>query len=295
MMAGLLAALLAMTLVASVLRWRGRSEADLKLAADFGARTLGWWIVVLGFMPAVLAGGVAVLAVFALAAILTWLEFGSVTTVALRPCDRWWAVPLVVAHFLAVAGVLPGPGWWPGFATVALILLTTIATKRSERLARIGWQLLGFAYCVLLLSAAPAIAFCFGARSLFFVIVVVQVGDVLQYISGKTWGRRPLAPWLSPKKTWEGLLGGLAGTALIGAALAPLIHSGRGFGLRCGLGLGLAGTIGGLAMSAVKRRWGVKDFGSVLPGHGGLLDRLDSLTAAVAVAYVWLVWCGAVG
>lgn len=289
-MLGLLATLLGMTAVAAVLRWRGRTEHGRKVAADFGARTLGWWIVVLIFMPAVLAGGAAVLIVFALTAILAWREFSTVTTVVFRPRDWWWAAPLVVAHFLAATGVLSGPGWWPGLAAAGLIVATTKASTGSARVSRIGWQLLGFGYCVLLSSAAPAIAFRFGGRRLFFVMVVVQAGDVLQYVCGKLWGRHPLAPWLSPRKTWEGLLGGLAATALLGAALALLLERGRAAGFGWGLGLGLAGTAGGLAMSTVKRRWGAKDFGRSLPGHGGLMDRLDSLNAALAVAYVWLRW-----
>ncbi len=288
LMAGLGVALLGMTAIAGLLRWRGRSEKGRKIAHDFGARTLGWWIVVFAFMPAVLAGGAAVPAVFGLAALIAWREFSRVTTVPFAGRDAAWVVPLVSAHFLAVAGVLPGPGWWPALATLAMIVVVTPAVDGATRAARIGWRALGFFYAVVLVSAAPLIVQRGGERTLFFVMIVVQSGDVLQYLCGKLWGRRQLAPWLSPNKTWEGLIGGLAGTALLGAAMAPVIDARWAVGLAWGLGLGLAGTAGGLAMSAVKRRWGAKDFGTLLPGHGGLMDRFDSLSAALAVTYFWL-------
>ncbi|MBC7369129.1 MAG: phosphatidate cytidylyltransferase, partial [Undibacterium sp.] len=85
-------------------------------------------------------------------------------------------------------------------------------------------------------------------------------------------------------------LGGVAATALLGAGLAPVVERGHLAGFGWGLGLALAGTTGGLAMSAVKRKRGVKDFGRLLPGHGGLMDRFDSLGGAVMFAYLCLAW-----
>jgi predicted CDP-diglyceride synthetase/phosphatidate cytidylyltransferase len=232
----LVAVMVVMTLVALGLRWRLRSEKGRAVARDFGARTLGWWLLVLAGIPTVLAGGWIVLAGFGLMALVTWSEFNRVL----------------------VAG--SGP----------------------------GWRLLGFIFCVLLLGCAPALALRFGPAWLFYVLVVVQVGDVLQYVCGKAFGRHPFAPWLSPKKTWEGYAGGIAGAALLGAALAPVVGLDRAAGTGWGFGLALAGSASGMVMSAVKRRHGVKDFGAWLPGHGGLLDRLDSLCGAAAFAYVCL-------
>lgn len=274
--------LLGMTAVALTLRAVGRSEKGQALAKDFGARTLGWWVLVLIFMPAVLAGGGVVLAVFAVTALLAWYEFsGLAEEAALKTRDLVWTVPLAAAHFLAVGEVLPGAvAIWDAGA-----LAVIFAMRRG-----VWWRALGFGCCVVALSFAPALALRFGTRWLFFAIVVVQAGDVLQYAFGKAIGRRPLAPWLSPKKTWEGLLGGVTATALLGAAMAPVIERGRVAGLVWGLGLALAGTTGGLAMSAVKRKRGVKDFGRLLPGHGGVMDRFDSLGGAVIFAYAVLAW-----
>ncbi len=278
----LVVVLLVMTAIALGLRAVGRSEKGRALAKDFGARTLGWWGLVLIFIPAVLAGGGVVLAMFAVTAWLAWLEFSGLAEEAvLKRWDLVWAGPLVAAHFLAVGEVFPGAVvLWDAAALVVIF-----AMRRGAR-----WRALGFGCCVVALSFAPALALRFGTRWLFFAIVVVQAGDVLQYGFGKAIGRRPLAPWLSPKKTWEGLLGGVAATALLGAAMAPVIQRGRVAGLTWGLGLALAGTAGGLAMSAVKRKRGVKDFGRLLPGHGGLMDRFDSLGGAVIFAYAVLAW-----
>ncbi len=234
----LVVVLLGMTAVALTLRAVGRSEKGQALAKDFGARTLGWWALVLIFMPAVLAGGGVVLAVFAVTALLAWYEFaGLAEAAALKVRDLVWTGPLVAAHFLAVGGVLPGAvALWDAAALAVIFMM-----RRDAR-----WRARGFGCCVVALSFAPTLALRFGTRWLFFAIVVVQAGDVLQYIFGKAFGRRPLAPWLSPKKTWEGLLGGVAATALLGAALAPVIERGRVAGLGWGLGLALAGTAGGL-------------------------------------------------
>ncbi|MBC7367704.1 MAG: phosphatidate cytidylyltransferase, partial [Undibacterium sp.] len=202
----LIVVLVGMTVIALGLRAAGRSQKGRALAKDFGERTVGWWVLVLIFMPAVLAGGGVVLAVFAVTALLAWYEFaGLAEGAALKAWDLVWTAPLVAAHFLAVGGVLPG-------AVVigdAAALVVIFAMRKDAR-----WRALGFGCCVVVLSFAPALALRFGARWLFFAIVVVQAGDVLQYAFGKAFGRRPLAPWLSPKKTWEGLLGGVAATAL---------------------------------------------------------------------------------
>ncbi len=112
---------------------------------------------------------------------------------------------------------------------------------------------------------------------MFFLVVVVQLSDVLQYVWGKTIGRRPIAPSLSPNKTWEGFIGGITCATLLGTALwwatpySPLAAAGMS------LLATLMGFCGGLIMSAIKRDRGVKDYGALIGGHGGVLDRIDSL------------------
>ena len=116
-------------------------------------------------------------------------------------------------------------------------------------------------------------------------MIVVQSSDVLQYVWGKLFGRRKVAPSLSPSKTVEGLVGGVASATALGAALwwitpFSVFHAGLLAFIIC-----LMGFCGGLVMSAIKRDLGVKDWGSMIAGHGGILDRLDSVIFAAPIFF----------
>lgn len=114
---------------------------------------------------------------------------------------------------------------------------------------------------------------------LFFLIFLTQFNDVAQFTWGKLFGRHKVVPSVSPNKTVEGLLGGVATTTLLGWAIAPyLTPLGMPMSLLAGTMIGLAGFVGDVVISAVKRDIGVKDSGRLIPGHGGIMDRIDSLT-----------------
>jgi len=129
-----------------------------------------------------------------------------------------------------------------------------------------------------------------GAKFLLMIGVTNAACDTFAYYTGRTFGKNPLAPKISPKKTVEGFIGGLAGS-VIGAALfqmfyvktLPLNHA-----LVMGLIIGLVGPLGDLAESAIKRKMDVKDSGGIIPGHGGVLDRMDSLMFSAVVIYAYL-------
>jgi len=124
------------------------------------------------------------------------------------------------------------------------------------------------------------------------VVVTVAAMDIAQYFVGRAIGRTPLSPWVSPKKTVEGLVAGIFVALVVGA----LLHFVEPFELTSGLALGTAVAIlaplGDLAMSAAKRALGLKDMGSVLPGHGGFLDRIDGLLFVIPAAWVIFLWAG---
>jgi phosphatidate cytidylyltransferase len=118
-----------------------------------------------------------------------------------------------------------------------------------------------------------------------FLIIVVQASDVLQYVWGKLAGRRKIAPSLSPSKTIEGFAGGVASATALGAALwwiTPFAWWQAGL---MALVVNLMGFCGGLVMSAIKRDRGVKDWGQMIEGHGGMLDRLDSVIFAAPIFF----------
>jgi phosphatidate cytidylyltransferase len=158
-----------------------------------------------------------------------------------------------------------------------------------ERTTKIQWGLMLTVYCI---SYAPAVLLLHvpgyegqNLLLLLYLLLVVQISDVLQYVFGKLFGRRKLAPSVSPSKTVEGLLGGGLSAVAVGAGLWWITP----FSLWGSAGMSLiivvAGFLGGLALSAVKRSLGAKDWGHIIEGHGGMLDRLDSVSFAAPVFF----------
>ena len=124
-------------------------------------------------------------------------------------------------------------------------------------------------------------------------MIVVQGSDVLQYVWGKLLGKHQVAPELSPSKTWEGLIGGVASATALGAALSWATPFNPWQAALLAFAICMMGFFGGLVMSAIKRDRGVKDWGTMIEGHGGMLDRLDSVVFAApiyfhALRYWWV-------
>lgn len=212
------------------------------------------------------------------------------------------ALPLI-----AVAAPAPGDFAPIAGALVLLVALTTLAAAvwrrgpEGQPLAAVALTVSGVVYVGATLAFAPllralgdptgtrGISLAAGAYVL-FPLVVTWVGDATAYFVGRAYGRRKLAPRASPNKTIEGALAGLVGAALAALALTAGFDMGlrpdtgwMGPGLALGIGaaVGAAGQVGDLAESVLKRDAGVKDSGTLLPGHGGALDRLDALFFAV--------------
>ena len=286
--------------VASVIGWRlakrvttpaGRSTVD-----NLNARIKAWWVMVGIFGLAFFLGTTLTIFLFALTSFYCLREFLSITPT--RPEDH----RSIVAAFY---GFLPFQYWliyadWQALFLIlipvwAFLLLPVLAVLTGEtagflqRTARIQWALMLTVYCV---SHAPAVVILdlpdFEGKNmllLFFLVTVVQLSDVLQYVFGKLWGRRKVAPRVSPAKTWEGLIGGGLSATGIGASLwwitpfTPLQAAGMAFAIV------LAGFAGGLVLSAIKRSLGAKDWGTMIEGHGGALDRMDSVSFAAPVFF----------
>ena len=127
-----------------------------------------------------------------------------------------------------------------------------------------------------------------GAWWMLFAAVCVWATDTFAYFVGKTWGRHPLCPTLSPGKTVEGSIGGLVGALTVGVLFGTWVHLPVQHGFAVGAIAGVVGQVGDLFESALKREIGIKDFGRLMPGHGGMLDRADSLLFAIPLAYLYL-------
>ena len=191
---------------------------------------------------------------------------------------RWTDLRLRLASALVLAPVALACLWRGGWAWRALVLLAAVGMLDEWRRMRlpaglaaagVAWSLVAAVAFIWLRADATA-----GRVNVLFVVVIVWASDIGAYVAGRLIGGPRLAPRISPGKTWSGAAGGLLAAALVG------LGAGRVAGAAVALALSLLAQLGDLAESAAKRRAGVKDSGALIPGHGGLLDRLDGLLAA---------------
>ncbi len=135
-----------------------------------------------------------------------------------------------------------------------------------------------------------------GPNGAYFVALIygsVATADSAAYFVGRQWGRHKMSPHVSPKKTWEGYAGGVVGALLFGALMGAFAPAGAlnwAHGAALGVLVGVLGAWGDLGISAIKRQVGAKDSGHIIPGHGGVLDRVDSVLVAAWVGYSYLTW-----
>lgn len=296
LMAGVLVLLVIGTIVGAILATRATSEGAKATVANLNARIRAWWVMVAVFAVAVATGGLGSVILFAAMSFLALREFMTLT-----PTSRadhgvlFWSFFI----FAPIQYVLVWMQWYglfailiPVYAFVTIpgrMALAGDTTRFLERTATVQWGLLACVYCVsyvpaLLMLVVPDYA---GGRTglLFYLVLIAQLNDVLQYTFGKLFGKRPIAPTVSPNKTWEGFIGGTLTTVAIGTALwwatpfTPLVAA------VMSLVITIMGFAGGLTMSAIKRDRGVKDYGTLIEGHGGVLDRVDSLLFAAPVYF----------
>ncbi|QJU59563.1 phosphatidate cytidylyltransferase [Sphingomonas sp. AP4-R1] len=245
-----------------------------------------------------LAGGAA--AIVALVALVAggWLLWAFVTIVAMIALAEWSGLAGAAAARAAmalvlffVALVIASPDFWgPTRDTVALLSVMAIVVAMFVGSPRIGWGLIyagAPAIALLSLRALPQ-----GFALALWTVLIVILTDTGAYFAGRAIGGPKLWPKLSPNKTWSGLGGGMA-AALVGGAAIALAFALPGACLWLGAPLAIVAQAGDLYESALKRRAGVKDSGRVLPGHGGILDRIDGLIpvaslVAILVAGDWL-------
>lgn len=260
------------------------------------ARANAWWFMVGIFTLAVLMGKVCTVLLFGLISFMALREF--ITLTPTRPADHrtlfWVFFIITPLHYWYL-----GTGWYGMFAIFIPVYAFLFVPMRGalcgdcerflERTAKIQWGLMVCVYCV---SHAPALMVFLNipgyagqnAKLLFWFVLVVEISDVLQYVWGKTCGRRKISE-VSPNKTWEGLVGGGLSTVAAGTLLwwatpfSPLQTAGMA------LLIVLTGFMGGLVMSAIKRDRGIKDWGHAIAGHGGFMDRMDSLCFAAPVFF----------
>jgi phosphatidate cytidylyltransferase len=296
----LLSVVLGLLVVASAIGWglnryitgeTGRATVD-----NINARIRAWWLMALVFGVSVMTGALGSILLFTLISFLALREF--VTIAPTAPGDHralFWCffVATPLEYFLIWIG------WYglfsiliPVYISIFVAIRTVLAGDTERFLERTATTQWGLMICVYFVSYVPALLMLRipgferqNAALIFFLVLVVQLSDVLQYVWGKSVGTRPVAPSISPNKTWEGLVGGTLSATAVGTALwwatpfAPIQAAVMAFVVT------VMGFAGGLIMSAIKRDRGVKDYGSLIAGHGGVLDRIDSLCFAAPVFF----------
>jgi len=284
---------LALSSVGVALLRRAQPSRDF---SELAARVKAWWIMAAVFFGAIAASARVSLVFFAFLSFWALKEY--VTLLKTRPADHRalvWAFLAVPIQYFWV-----GLGWYGMFVVfipVYMFLILPIRLVLAKQTAgfvasasQIQWGLMAFVFGLShlgMLLALPAVGKppANGRTLLLFLVVVTELSDVFQYVWGKTFGRHKILPSVSPNKTWEGFLGGIATTALISLLLRFLTPFAVLETIGIALLITVAGFFGGAVMSAVKRDFGVKDFGELIPGHGGMLDRVDSLCYAAPVFF----------
>ena len=269
----------------------GKDFADLK------ARVASWWVMAILLGATLLLGWGAVTLLFLAVSFVALREFLSLAPT--RREDRlvlllaYAAVPLSYATIAAndyILFLLFIPVWC--FLTFPFLMAVAGQTRGYlSTVASIQWGLVTCVYnlgyvAMLMRTPASETPQAGAAGMVFFLLLTTEANDVAQYVCGKLLGRRKILPTVSPNKTWEGFLGGWAITAAMIWLLGPLFTPLKGMGLAtAALALPVAGFAGDVTMSAIKRDLGVKDTSRLIPGHGGLLDRADSLTFTAPVYF----------
>ena len=270
-----------------------RPQADF---TELVARVRAWWMMASVFFAAIIVSNKVSLVFFGFLSFWAMKEY--ITLLKTRPADHhalvltFLGIP-VQYYWIAI-------GWYgmfilfiPVYMLLALPVRMVISKETDGFVASAAQIQLGMMFFVfglshmaflLTISEIPGTRVN-GRMLVLFLVFVTEMSDVLQYIWGKTLGRHKIIPTVSPNKTWEGLIGGIASACLLSLAIRFLTPFSIKETLMVSLFITVAGFCGGAVMSAIKRDFGVKDFGSVIPGHGGMLDRVDSLCYAAPIFF----------
>ncbi len=285
-MAGIFGLLLVATLIVFVLR-RVNPERDY---AELGLRVRSWWVMAAIFLVALALSRTVSLVFLALVSFLALKEYLSL--IPTRRADRrvlLWAYLAIPIQYLWV-----GAEWYgmfiifiPVYAFLLLPVQMVLIGETSGFLKAAGtlhWGLMTTVFSLshaayLLVLPAGENPGAGGPGLLLFLVFLTQFNDVSQFVWGKTLGRAKALPKVSPGKTQAGVVGGVITTTVLAMLMAPWLTPLVWYeALAAGVLISLGGFLGDVSISAVKRDIGVKDSGGLLPGHGGILDRIDSLT-----------------
>jgi len=307
---GLLA--IATVITGQILKRQPGSGLNPAAVSAFHGRLRAWWMMCCLLAAAFWFHRSVSVLLFGLIAFWALREFVTLTPTRLGDHRAlfWVFFLFTPLQFVLVALDNPGRNSTYGLYSVlipvyaflfipARVAITGDYKRFLERVAKIQSGLLVCVYC---LSFAPALLYlpikevapdaavgrstvAYGPQLLFYLILMVQIADAFEYLWGRVYGKRVIAPLVSSRRTWEGFLGGAGSTALVGMALYGMTPFSPWESAIMGLLISIMAFAGGMAMSAIKRDRGVKDYGTLVEGHGGVLDRIDSICYAAPVFF----------
>ncbi|EMI20852.1 Phosphatidate cytidylyltransferase [Rhodopirellula maiorica SM1] len=310
--ASILISLFVASVMSLVLKWR-HPERDF---TELRERVRTWWVIVGFFSAALFVSPTAAVCFFAFVSFLALKEFLSMTPT--RRSDRrvlFYAYLSIIAQYYFAASA-----WYGMFIVFIPVLMFVWLPTRMLLMGQtdgflraagsLHWALMitvfSLSHVAYLLTfqvtADPRVRPVFpsdaamdypGAGLLLFLVLLTELNDIFQYLWGKSLGKRKVAPSVSPGKTYAGLIGGVATTIVFAFIVGPhLTIMDYARSMIAGIIIGMAGFAGDLCMSAIKRDLNIKDFGATLPGHGGVLDRVDSLifTAPLFFHFVYYTY-----
>jgi phosphatidate cytidylyltransferase len=298
-----LAGNLALLLTATGLVELFRRHWDRATYIELVRRIRTWWVIFTLFSAALLISRASLIFFMAVVSFLALREYLSL--IPTRRADRGTillAYALIPVHYGFIGLGLTGT--YPFIAPVIVFLLLQcsmalrgVTEDYLPAAAQLFWGLLICVFCVSYVAALRVMpAEPEGAGLVFFLVLLTELNDVAQYIWGKLIGKKKVIPQLSPGKTWGGLIGGLATTTLIAASIGPFLTAFNSQqAIAAGLLIATIGFIGDLNISALKRYLQIKDSGQLLPGHGGVLDRIDSLIFTAPALFYFYSWLSSAG
>lgn len=272
-------------IILGVLRWGLR-----KNVASIWTTYCSWLIMAPVIIGLIGAGRAPTIIGFTILGIFGFKEYARATNLY----QDWWMTGAVYLGIIAMGltslvrqpqGLESGTGWYglfvalPAYATALILLIPILRNRVEGQLQSISLAMLGFIYIGWMFGHLGFLSNTSNAYGyLLYVLFATEISDVAAFTFGKLFGKHPLRNNISPKKTWEGALGAFTvSMALPWALRFSFPHFGTLQLVLTGLIVGIGGQLGDLSISVIKRDIGIKDMGNRIPGHGGILDRIDSL------------------
>ena len=270
-----------------------KPNANLK---ELKSRTKSWWIMATMFIGATIINSTISYVAIGMLSFIAFRELYSV--LGFRESDRraifWAFIAIPIQYYLAYIG------WYGAYIIFIPIVMFLFLPLRLvlkgethgiiKSMSSLQWVLMltvfGISHMAYLLSLHEIVGFSSGGRGLLlFLVFLTEINDVMQFTWGKLFGKHKIVPKVSPNKTWEGFIGGVISTTIIGYFLGFLTPLPTPQLLFVSFMIAISGFIGDIVMSSIKRDIGVKDMSTLIPGHGGVLDRIDSLAYTAPVFF----------